>query len=88
MCALSKLGRECCAVLVPPGVCVSSLEDRGGIYCQTVLLFLEESHKDPAPPAAHALRLVNKPPSCVPQAFFKLLLFCSISVGLFVGLEA
>lgn len=38
-------------------------------------------------PLAHALRLANKSPSHIPLAFFKLILLCCISVGLFVMLS-
>lgn len=38
-------------------------------------------------PAAHALSLVNNFSSHTPQAFFKLLLLCSISEGLFFSLR-
>ena len=40
--------------------------------------------KIPGPPA-YALRLIDKS-SCIPQAFFKLLLLCYISAGLFIVL--
>lgn len=38
-------------------------------------------------PPAHILRLVNESVSHIPHTFSKLLLLCSISVGLFVVLS-
>lgn len=68
-------------VLVPTGVYLSSL---GGGRKENGVLQLLCSWRSlpeiPGPPI-HALRLVNTSLSCTTQAFLKLLLLCSISVG-------
>lgn len=46
------------------------------------LLFLEKSPEDPSPSSVHSE--INKSSSCILQAFFKMLLLCCISAGLFV----
>lgn len=56
-----------------------------GKWCLPALFFLEKSLNHPCPYST-VLRLINKYPSCMPQAFLKLLLPCCMSAGLFVGL--
>lgn len=51
-----------------------------GTWCLPTPLLLAKSHSKPCP-YGHALRLVNNPPSHMPQAFFKLLLLCCIFKG-------
>lgn len=77
--AVSKVGSVCDAVLVPTGVPVFRLEGGKGKGTHSFRSLPMIS----APPA-HILRLVKKYPFCIPLAFFKLLLLCSISMGLFV----
>ena len=83
--AVSKLGGECCYVLVPEVILVSRVGGRGGQWHLPASLFLRNLPKIPAPPG-QALRLVSKCPSHIPQAFCKLLLLCCISMGLFAVL--
>ena len=81
-CAVSKLGGGCFH-------CTDSYRCLRGVWgtgegSGTCHLLLEKSPKAPCP-SAHALRLLNKS-SCIPQVFFKLMLLCCISAGLFAVL--
>lgn len=70
--------------LIPAGVPVTRLGNGRGKWHLPAVLFLESLLMISFSPA-QLLRITNKS-SHVPKAFFKLLLICSILVGLFVVL--
>lgn len=82
--AVSKLGIKYCAVWFLQGY-VSRLENEEGKWSLKALLFLEKFPKDPYPSSTHS-DISNESPSCISEAFSKLLLLCCISMGLFVVL--
>lgn len=76
-----------CAALVLTGIPVSRLEGTGGKWHLLALLLLEKSSKDPAP--SNTCSEISKPISLlyIPLAFFRLLILCCSSSGLFVVLS-
>lgn len=80
---VNNLGGWCCYLAGSHSIYVSRLMGWVGGW---VVEFLSSWRKHPNTfaPLAHILRLVNKFPSSIPQAFFKVLFLCCISMGLFV----
>lgn len=68
-----------CIVPFPADILLSRLGVRGEKWCLSAPLFLEKLPRDPC----STLRLVNKSPYRIPEAFFKLLFLCFTSEGLF-----